>query len=98
VALAPRVAALQALAVPALLERFAAGETIAATDPAVVALHATATAHRAQLAAAAGVSPGVKATGTLRALLAAVGWRLERAGRAKARGGGGPGPRRGLAG
>ncbi len=97
-ALAPRVAALQALAVPALLERFAAGETIAATDPAVVALHATATAHRAQLAAAAGVSPGVKATGTLRALLAAVGWRLERAGRAKARGGGGPGPRRGLAG
>jgi hypothetical protein len=81
VALAPRVAALQALGLPALLERFAAGETIAATDPAVIALHAAATAHRAQLAAAAGVSPGVKATGTLRAVLAAVGWRLERAGR-----------------
>jgi hypothetical protein len=87
VALAPRVAALQALKVPELLERFAAGEVIAATDPAVLALHATATAHRAQLAAAAGVSPGVKASGTLRALLAAVGWRLERAGRVKARGG-----------
>jgi hypothetical protein len=87
VALAPRVAALQALGVPRLLERFAAGETIGATDPAVLALHATATAHRAQLAAAAGVSPGAKASGTLRALLAAVGWRLERAGRVKARGG-----------
>ena len=87
VALAPRVRALLALGVPALLERFAAGETIAATDPAVVALHAAATAHRAQLAAAAGVSPGAKATGTLRALLAAVGWRLQRAGRINTRGG-----------
>jgi hypothetical protein len=87
VALAPRVAALQALGVPQLLERFAAGEVIAATDPAVLSLHATATAHRAQLAAAAGVSPGAKASGTLRALLAAVGWRLERAGRVKTRGG-----------
>ncbi len=86
VALAPRITALLALGVPALLERFAAGETIAGTDPAVVALHAAATAHRAQLAAAAGVSPGVKATGTLRALLAAVGWRLERAGRINTRG------------
>jgi hypothetical protein len=85
VALAPRVAALQALGVPALLQRFAAGEVIAATDPAVVALHAAATAHRAQLAAAAGVSPGVKATGTLRALLQACGWQLERAGRINAR-------------
>jgi hypothetical protein len=88
VALAPRVAALQALGLPQLLERFAAGETIAANDPAVVALHTTATAHRGQLAAATGVSPGVKATGTLRALLAAVGWRLERVGRVKARGDG----------
>jgi hypothetical protein len=86
VALAPRVAALQALGLPALLERFAAGEVIAATDPAVIALHTLATAHRAQLAAAAGVSPGAKPTGTLRQLLAAVGWRLERAGRLKARG------------
>jgi hypothetical protein len=86
VALAPRVAALQALGLPQLLERFAAGETIAANDPAVVALHTTATAHRGQLAAAAGVSPGVKATGTLRALLRACGWELQRAGRINARG------------
>jgi len=87
VTLAPRVAALQALKLPELLERFSRGEVIAATDPALLELHATATAHRGQLAAAAGVSPGAKATGTLRAVLAAVGWRLERAGRIKARGG-----------
>ena len=86
VALAPRLAALQALRLPQLLERFAAGETIAATDPAVVALHAAATAHRGQLAQAAGVSPGKLATGTLRALLAACGWELKQAGRIKARG------------
>jgi hypothetical protein len=86
VALAPRVAALQALGVPQLLERFAAGEVIAATDPAVLALHATATAHRAQLAAAAGCSPGAKPSGTLRTLLQACGWELKRAGRIKARG------------
>jgi hypothetical protein len=81
VALAPRVAALQALGVPLLLERFARGETIAANDPAVLELHATATAHRGQLAAAAGVSPAVKPSGTLRALLRACGWELQRAGR-----------------
>jgi hypothetical protein len=86
VAIAPRITALQALGLPALLQRFAAGEVIAATDPAVVALHATATAHRQQLAAATGCSPGVKATGTLRALLRAVGWELKRDGRIKARG------------
>lgn len=86
VALAPKVAALQALGLPQLLARFAAGETIAATDSAVLALHATATAHRGQLAAAAGVAPGVRATGTLRRLLAACGWTLQRAGRLKARG------------
>lgn len=86
VALAPKLAALQALGLPALLQRFAAGETIASTDPAVVALHATATAHRSQLAAAAGQGPAAKATGTLRALLRAVGWELQKAGRVKARG------------
>jgi hypothetical protein len=88
VALAPRVAALQALGLPQLLQRFAAGEVIAASDPAVVDLHTTATTHRAQLVAAAGVSPGAKATGTLRALLKAVGWELKAAGRIKARGAG----------
>ena len=86
VTLASRIAALQSLGVPGLLQRFAAGETIAATDPAIVALHATATAHRGQLAAAAGVSPAKLATGTLRALLQAIGWRLEKVGRIHARG------------
>jgi hypothetical protein len=86
VALAPRVAALQALGVPQLLERFAAGETIAATDPAVTDLHTTATAYRPQLAAAAGLSPHKLPTGTLRALLEACGWKLAIAGRIKARG------------
>lgn len=86
VAIAPRITALQALGLPALLQRFAAGEVIAANDPAVVALHVTATAHRQQLAAATGCSPGVKATGTLRALLRVVGWKLKGDGRIKARG------------
>jgi hypothetical protein len=53
----------------------------------VIDLHAAATIHRAQLAAAAGVSPHKLPTGTLRALLLACGWRLERAGRVKSRGG-----------
>ena len=93
VAVAPRVAALLLLGTDdrprvlvELLERFAGGETIAASDPAVVALHLAATKTRATLAAAAGISPGVKEAGTLRALLQAIGWRLEVAGRVKARG------------
>lgn len=86
VTLSHPVFALQALGLPQLLERFAAGETIASTDPAVAALHTNATAHRGQLAQAAGVSPGKLATGTLRALLEACGWQLEQAGRIKGRG------------
>ena len=86
VAIGQQISALQALGLPALLQRFASGEVIAANDPAVVDLHTTATIHRAQLAAAAGVSPAALPTGTLRALLAACGWRLEQAGRIKARG------------
>ena len=94
VALSPRVAVLQALGTddrPAvlleLLQRFANGETIAATDPAIEALHLAACGRwRAHLAAAVGLSPGKLATGTLRALLRAVGWELGRAGRIHARG------------
>jgi len=66
-----------------LLERFANGETISARDPAVLALHDAAAHpenHKA-LAAAAGVSPGAKPSGTLRALLQAIGWKLEQVGR-----------------
>jgi hypothetical protein len=85
VTLAPKVAALQALGVPALMERFGRGETIAATDPAVLALHATATAHRDDVVGTLGVSPGKLASGTLRStlrnLLRAVGWELTRVGR-----------------
>lgn len=88
VALEPPLAALHALKVPQLLERFARGETIAANDPAVIEIHATATAHRGQLAAVLGVSPGALPSGTMRNLLRAVGWRMERAGRIKARGAG----------
>lgn len=86
VALAPKAATLQALGLPQLLARFAAGEVIAANDPAVLELHATATAHRQQLAAGARLSPGELPTGTLRALLRAVGWKLAKAGRIRARG------------
>jgi hypothetical protein len=82
----PKILALKAIGLPRLLERFAAGETIAATDPAVLALHAAATANGGQLAAAAGVSPGKLPTGTLRALLKAIGWKLKQSGRIKARG------------
>jgi len=80
-----KLAALAGLGLPALLRRFAAGEVIAANDPAVIALHATATAHRGQLAAAASLSPAALPTGTLRALLQACGWELKAAGRIKAR-------------
>lgn len=80
-----KLAALAGLGLPALLRRFAAGEVIAANDPAVIALHATATTHRGQLAAAAALSPAALPTGTLRALLQACGWELKAAGRIKAR-------------
>jgi hypothetical protein len=86
VALAPRLFALGALGVPALLERFRAGEVIAANDPALLEMHATATAHRRKLTATLGVSPGALPTGTLRTVLEAIGWKLEQAGRVKARG------------
>jgi hypothetical protein len=85
VTLAPKVAALQALGIPALLERFGRGEVISATDPAVLALHATATAHSAAVVAHLGVSPGKLASGSLRTLLRAVGWELTRVGRIMAR-------------
>ena len=88
VTLGVALSAFTAVGLPALLRRFAAGEAIAAHDPAVLALHATATAHRHQLIAATGWSPGVKASGTLRALLKAIGWTLQSAGRIKTRGAG----------
>ena len=88
VTIGSRLAALAGLGVPQLLERFQRGDVIASTDPALAALHATATAHRGQLIAAANVSPGKLPSGTLRALLEACGWQLQKAGRIKARGDG----------
>jgi hypothetical protein len=88
VALAPRIAFLQLLGTAdrprvllELLQRFEAGEVIAANNPAIVALHDAATSDRRRLAAAAGVSPGARPTGTLRALLKACGWKLQQVGR-----------------
>ncbi len=72
---------------PALLERFGRGEVISATDPAVLALHATATAHHREVVDKLGVSPGKLASGTLRNLLRTVGWVLERVGQIHTRGG-----------
>ena len=88
VALGPKVAAMlsQSLRLAELLQRFAAGEVIAGNDPAVIDMHAAATAGAARLAAATGCSPGAKPTGTLRALLRACGWLLKVAGRIKVRG------------
>jgi hypothetical protein len=83
--IAPTIAALQALGLPELLERFSKGETIAATDPALLALHANATTHHRHLKTAVGISPGKLPTGTLKNLLHAVGWELQRVGRIKAR-------------
>jgi len=83
VAIAPKLAALlsPSLGLADLLQRFAAGEVIAANDSAVLTLHTTATANRRRLKAATGLSPGKLPTGTLRALLEACGWKLEQAGR-----------------
>ena len=80
-----RLAALIVLGLPSLLQRFAAGEVIASNDPAVMALHASATAHRGQLTQAAGLGPAKLASGTLRTLLDACGWKLRGAGRIKTR-------------
>lgn len=70
-----RLAAAEALGLPAWLET--AGEWIGATDARLLQLHATATAHAATLRAALGVSPGKRASGTLRALAGLLGCRLE---------------------
>jgi hypothetical protein len=94
VALAPEVATLLELGTAdrprvllELLERFESGEVISATDPGVVALHAAATADDRKLKSDVKVSPGKLASGTLRNLLRAVGWKLTRVGQIHTRGG-----------
>jgi hypothetical protein len=86
VTLSQRIAAYVALGLPELLERFSKGEQIASNDRAIDALQTTACAHGGQVVACLGLSPGAYATGTLRDLLEAVGWKLTQAGRIHARG------------
>ncbi|MFM7550073.1 MAG: hypothetical protein ACKO8I_14650, partial [Cyanobacteriota bacterium] len=80
-------AAYVALGLPQLLERFARGEVIRADDRQLLELHSNACAHAGQLVANLGLTPGAYATGTARELLAAVGWKLNTAGRLKQRNG-----------
>jgi len=86
VTIGPKLMAMQAMGIPALLKRFQNGETIQANDPAIVELQMKALACSAQLKNATGISPGAKATGTLRALLHACGWQLQSSGKVSRRG------------
>lgn len=79
----PKVAAADALGLPAWLERSDPTDGsnpaawFTAADPALAQLQALATAHAASLRQVLGVSPGQRATTTLRQLLALTGHRLE---------------------
>lgn len=73
-AIGPKVAAADALGLPAWLAR---SDWFTANDGQLLALQATATAHAASLRQVLGASPGKRATTTLRQLLALAGYRLE---------------------
>ena len=79
-----KITAADALGLPAWLSR---REWFSADDPELLRLQATAEAHRSDLTQALGVTPGKRATTTLRALLRACDHRLEsrRTGRGKGR-------------
>lgn len=70
----PRLSAADALGLPGWLERT---DWFGADDPRLVELQAIATAHAASMTQLLGISPGKRATTTLRQLLAAAGYRLE---------------------
>lgn len=70
-----KLAAAEALGLPGWLE--GVGEWIAGTDARLQLLQTTATAHASSLRAVLGVSPGKRASGTLRALAGLIGCRLE---------------------
>lgn len=70
-----KLAAAEALGLAGWLEQ--AGEWVSATDPRLLQLQATATAHAGTMRAALGVSPGKRPSGTLRALAGLIGCRLE---------------------
>ena len=82
-----KLAALQAVQLQSLLQRFKAGEAIAANDPEIIELHRKATVYRGQLVAALGIGPGKRASGTLKTLLGAIGWSCSSTGRLKDRAG-----------
>ena len=73
----PRLAAADALGLPAWLERAERAEWFTADDAQLLQLQATATAHSASMAQSLGLTPGKRATTTLRQLLALAGYRLE---------------------
>ena len=70
-----KLAAAEALGLPAWLK--GAGDWIGATDARLLQLQALTTAHAGTMRAALGVSPGKRASGTLRALAGLIGCRLE---------------------
>jgi hypothetical protein len=72
-----RIAAADALGLPAWLERGQTGEWFSADDPALLQLHATATACRGDTIATLGIGPSARPSGTLRAVLRLIGYRLE---------------------
>ena len=69
-----KVAAADALGLPSWLNR---REWFSASDARLLELQAIATAHGSTMTTALGISPGKRATGTLRALLRLAGYRLE---------------------
>jgi hypothetical protein len=79
----PKITAADALGLPAWLARSDGSDGsepaawFTATDPALLQLQATATAHGASLRQVLGVSPGKRGITTLRQLLALAGHRLE---------------------
>jgi hypothetical protein len=72
----PRITAAEALGLPAWLER-SEGEWFGADDPALLELQALATGHASSITQVLGITPGMRATTTLRQLLALAGYRLE---------------------
>lgn len=72
-----KLAAADALGLPAWLERGQTGEWFAADDPALLQLHTTATACRGDTIAALGIGPSARPSGTLRVVLRLIGCRLE---------------------
>lgn len=86
VTLAPKVYVLHSLGIHKLIQRFEAGETIAADDIAIQRIHCMAQIHKEAITTALGITAGKKPTCTVRRLLAACGWNLTEAGRIKTRG------------